>query len=232
MTIFYDFNVTLDNEVINLLSEFDYSGACIFFDVKDYDNRINQFHTLCENTSLNLYNGVRISNMNASQIHANVQKYRSKADFIMVDGGDASINRVICENPSIDIINEPYNNNKNSGINHILAKLLVENNITVNIDLHNVLNTSGYYRVRLFNQINQLFKLEDKYNFRIIISSGSKSFYDVRSPDEIIRLSQLLSIDPDRAKKYISTNPSRLIENTHKRKDSVVDGVRIIKDNL
>ena len=73
-------------------------------------------------------------------------------DLIMANGGDSKINRAICEMPQIDIINHPYLNNRNSGINHVLAKLLVKNNISVNINLMDILKNRGYYKARILNQ--------------------------------------------------------------------------------
>lgn len=231
MTFFYDFNIAPKEEIISTLEDFGFYGACIFYDSERYDDTVKEsFDNLNESTTLNLHHGIYIDESNPQLLYKKTQRFRRKVDFIMANGGNTKINRAICENPQIDIINHPYLNKRNGGINHILAKLLVENNITVNINLCDILFNRGYYRARILNQINQMLLLEKKYGFRTVLSSGSKSFYDVRSPDAMLLLSQLMDMDTNYAKEAISAKPCEIIKNSEKNKDSIVYGVRIIKD--
>ncbi len=232
MTNFYDFNVVPDPEVISTLEKFKFNGACIYYDSEVFDNKdtVDKFNVLNDSTSIDLYRGVRIRQKNASLIFKSVQKFRKSADMIMVDGGDSNINRKICENPSIDVINHPYDNRHNSGINHVLSKLLKENNITVNINIKDILSKWRYFRVRLLDHINQLLYLEAKYKFRVILSSGSESFFDVKSPDSMLRLCGLLDVNQEKAIDYISKNPREVIDHIPVKKSSIVDGVRLIDD--
>ena len=148
----------------------------------------------------------------------------------MANGGDDKINRIICETPQIDIINHPYLHKRNSGINHVLSKLMVENNISVNINFTDILQHRGYFKAKILNQINQLLMLQRKYGFRTVLSRGSRSFYDVRSPKAMLLLSQITDMDMNYATKCISKHPEEIIENITIHKESIVQGVRIIKD--
>lgn len=232
MTTFYDFNILPDEEVISTLEDFGFKGACIFYDSKKYleDNLKESFDEIQETTSLKLYHGIVIDESNPQLLRKEVQRYYKKVDIIMANGGDTKLNRVICETPQIDIINHPYLNKRNSGINHILAKLLKENNISVNINFRDILEHRGYFRARILNQVNQLLMLQRKYDFRCILSSGSESFFDVKSPESMMLLSKLMDINTDYAKKCITTNPEEIVENITIHKESIVQGVRIIKD--
>lgn len=231
MTIFYDFNIAPDIEVIKTLEEFNFNGACIFYDANSYDEDTKEaFNELNESTSLELYHGVCIDETNPQILRKHVQRYYKKVDLIMANGNNEKINRSISESPQIDIINHPYINKRNSGINHVLAKFFKENNISVNINIMDILSNRGFYKAKMLNQINQLLMLQRKYDFRCILSSGSTSFYDVRSPRSLILLSQLMDMDMESGKKLISDNPQEIIKNIGIHKRSVVEGVRIIKD--
>ncbi len=232
MTIFYDFNILPKEEVIETLEDFGFKGACIFYDSKKYleNNLIEKFNELNESTNLNLYHGIVIDETNPQFLRKEVQRHYKKVDLIMANGGDSKINRIICETPQIDIINHPYLNKRNSGINHILAKLLKENNISVNINMRDILEHRGFFRARTLTQINQLIMLQRKYDFRCVLSSGSRSFYDVKSPKSMILLSQLMDMDINYAKKCITQYPEEIIKNITIHKESIVQGVRIIKD--
>lgn len=234
MTIFYDFNVAPKMEVIETLEQFKFSGACVFYDSKMYydekDIVLEKFSQLNESTTLDLYMGIVINETNPQILRKEVQRNYRKVDLIMANGGDDKINRTICETPQIDIFNQPYIEKRNSGINHVLSKLLVENNITVNINLVDILKHKGFFRAKTLNYINQLLMLQRKYGFRTVVSSGSESFYDVRSPRNMILLSQLMDMDMDYARKCITEHPIEIIENITIHKESIVEGVRIIKD--
>lgn len=231
MTNFYDFNIYPDIEVIEQLEKFGYEGACIFYDVEEYDDDcIYDFNQLKESTKLDLYHGLRLKDTNAEILRRNIQKYYRKVDLLMAEGYDSKINRVICESRQIDIFNHPYKGNMNNcGINHVLAKLLNENNITVNIDMKEVLGQKRFFKAKLLNQINQLLTLQDKYEFKTIISSGSRSFYDVRRPEDMILLCKLFNMDKNMAVNNLSSNVSHIINDITLHHESVVDGVRIIK---
>ncbi|RAP51600.1 MAG: hypothetical protein BZ138_04805 [Methanosphaera sp. rholeuAM270] len=232
MTIFYDFNIMPEEEILETLEEFGFKGACIFYDSKNYleNNLKEEFEEINESTKLDLYHGIVIDESNPQLLRKEVQRHYKKVDLIMANGGDESLNRTICETPQIDIINHPYLNKRNSGINQVIAKLLKTNNITVNINLKDILEHRGFYRAKTINKINQLLLLQRKFDFRCTISSGSTSFFDVKSPKSMILLSQLMDMDMDYAKKCITEHPEEIIENITIHEESIVHGVRIIKD--
>lgn len=232
MTTFYDFNIVPNEDVIETLENFGFKGACIFYDSHKYleENLKEQFDELNQSTDLDLYHGIVIDETNPNLLRKEVQRHHRKVDLIMANGGNNKINRIICESPQIDIINHPYLNKKNGGINHVLSKLLVENNITVNINLKDILQHRGFFRSKIINQINQILLLQRKYNFRIVTSSGSDSFYDVKSPKSMILLNQIMDMNSDYSKKCITQHPLEIIENIRIHKESIVEGVRIIND--
>lgn len=231
MTFFYDFNIAPNEEVIQCLEDHKFKGACMFFDADNYDNSCRDiFNYLNENTSLELYHGILISESNPELLRKHVQRYYNKVDLIMVNGLNDKINRVACNLAHVDILNRPYSNKRHCGINHVLASMLVENNITVNIDIYELLHTRQMRRAKLINHVNEMMKLKDKYGFNVIASSSAKSFYDVRSPKNLILLSQLFKVDEEYARKLISDNVSKVINDITIHKESVIDGVRIVHD--
>lgn len=231
MTNFYDFNIYPNPEVIERLEKFGFEGACIFYDTDKYDeDAMENFNQLKESTTLKLYYGIRINESNPQILRRNIQKYYGKVDLLMAEGQNPKVNRAICESRQVDIFNHPHHSNMNNcGINHVLAKLLNDNNITVNIDLGEILHNNRFFKAKILNQISQLLLLQEKYEFKTIITSSSRTFYDVRCPEDMILLSQLFSMDEQTAKKNISANVSKIIEDITIHKQSIVDGVRIIK---
>lgn len=229
MTNFYDFNIKPNIEVVETLEKFGYTGACIFYDCEVYDeNIIEQFNQLCDSTNLKLYHGIRIRERNPQLLSKNVHRYSNKVDLIMADGHNDKINRTICQTRQIDIFNKPYENKNNAGINHILANLLEYNNITLNINMTDVLDHNGFYKAKIISNINQIFELQEKYNFNTIVSSGSKSFYDVKSPEDMQLLSTMFEVDEKNIHKMITSNVEHVINNIERKQKYIIEGVKVI----
>lgn len=230
MTFFYDFNVKPDIDVIKTLDKFNFKGACVFYNAKEVDeNTHDKFEKLQNLTSMDLYYGIYVDEENPQTLRNQVLKNYRKCDIIMVAGGkSAKLNHYTCKIREVDMIDHPYDLRGN-GINHILSRMLVENNITVNINLMDIIKNRGTYRTRTLSQIHNILKMREKFNFRLVFSTGSENFFDVRSPEAMLSLGRLLNIQQDDMTKLISNNVEDVIGNIEMRENSVIEGVRILK---
>ena len=178
---------------------------------------------------MDLYYGIYVDEENPQILRNQVLKNYRKCDIIMVAGGkSAKLNHYTCKIREVDMIDHPYDLRGN-GINHILSRMLVENNITVNINLMDIIKNRGTYRTRTLSQLRNILKMRDKFNFRVVFSTGAENFFDVRSPEAMISLGRLLNIQQDDMTKFISNNVEDVIENINKRQNGVIEGIQILK---
>ncbi|WP_321421071.1 ribonuclease P protein component 3 [uncultured Methanobacterium sp.] len=172
---------------------------------------------------------VEIEAKNQEDLKKQVQKFRKKADVILVHGGDLKINRAATEDPRVDILSHPYRSRFDSGINHVLAVKAAENSVAIEINLKYFLLTRPNQQYRVLNQFRQIMKLHRKYEVPVIITSDTSSFYGLRNPRDIVALAACFGMTKDEAFNALSKTPQEIIYRNKIRDDVVVPGARLVK---
>ncbi|MDO5850872.1 MAG: RNase P subunit p30 family protein [Methanobacteriaceae archaeon] len=229
MTNFYDCNIPANEKILITLEQLGFTGGIIFTETDKFESEQQKVEDLKSICDLELYHGARIKTTNPNHIHKLSQKYLNISDVISVYGGDPTINRIALETPQVKILEHPYNNKQNSGMNHILARKACDNNTTISIDYMDILRNKGYYKAKLLNQIIQLVLIKEKYHFNLMINSGTKSIYDLRTPRAIKILGNLFNMTTSEVNKSISNIPSKVIVDIHNKESFIVNGVRKIE---
>jgi len=172
---------------------------------------------------------VEIEAKNQEDLKKQVQKFRKKADVILVHGGDLKINRAATEDPRVDILSHPYRSRFDSGINHVLAVKAAENSVAIEINLKYFLLTRPNQQYRVLNQFQQIMKLHRKYEVPVIITSDTSSFYGLRNPRDIMALAACFGMTKDEAFNALSKTPQEIIYRNKIRDDVIVPGARLVK---
>ncbi len=112
------------------------------------------------------------------------------SNYNVVLGGDLKTNRKAVENPKVDILLSPENNNKrdfmffrNSGLNQVLCKLAAKNNVAIGFNFSSLLNSSAKDRSRILGRMRQNYRFCKKYKVRMIFSTFAKNKYELRNND-------------------------------------------------
>ena len=141
------------------------------------------------------------------------------ADIIMVAGGDEEINRAASECWEVDVICHPERvsgkdplDQKNSGIDDVMARFMAERGIAIEICLSELLSCYGVVRAQLMGRMRQNIMLAKKYKTPIIITSGARDRFGMRAPQDLCSLGITLGMDPGMAKKAVSDYPAMLIK--------------------
>ncbi|MBV1767414.1 MAG: ribonuclease P, partial [Methanobacterium sp.] len=69
-----------------------------------------------------------------------------------------------------------------------------------------------------------------KFHFPLLITSGARTIYDLRTPQDIMALYRCLGLNKEEILMAISVSPSFILDYNQQRKDMVVDGVKIIDE--
>ena len=129
-----------------------------------------------------------------SVIDTSLSELRKQIDktkgLIVVRGGDLKINRALVENKKVDVLLSPERNDKkdsmffrNSGLNQVLCKLAVKNNVSIGFDFSSLLNSSGKKRAIILGRMRQNYKFCKKYKVKMVFSTFAKNKYELRSND-------------------------------------------------
>jgi len=229
---FYDLhlkgrNFQEDHQLLKEAQRLGYSGASITYPDKSYENAQETFKRLRrEFRGFEVARGVSISAETPRQLKRKVQRFREKADVILVEGGDAKINRAACEDIKVDILSKPYKGRRDPGINHILARTAAENNVAIELNTGDIINSYLKVRVKIFEYLREIIKLQRKFKFPIIIASGATTTYDLRTPRDLIALFKCINIKEEKIIEALSTIPESILKFNKERDSMIIIGVK------
>lgn len=119
---------------------------------------------------------------------------------------------------------------KASGLNQILAKLAVKNNIIISFPFTTLLNSKPLLRSKIIGRIQQNIKICRKYKVKTAIASFASNPYELRSESDLKSLALTLGMTPQQAKELFSSVYNRIQENIKKKsKDYIAEGIELIE---
>jgi len=155
---------------------------------------------------------------------------RKEFDLLLVRGGTNFMNRIAVENRGVDILTHPDYERKDCGINHVLARLAKENEVAIEINFREVLNSEGLIRKNVLANHMEIIKLYKKFKFPLIVSSGALSHWQIKDPKVLISYLVTLGLEMKEAKEALSVTPKKIIERAKEwRSDKwIMPGVRVV----
>jgi len=156
---------------------------------------------------------------------------RRDYDILLVRGTNLNLNRKAVQTREVDILTHPEYNRKDSGLNHVMAKLAAKNQVAVEINFREILLSSKNTRSRIMRHIQNNVKLCKKYKTPIIISSGAVSHWQMKDPKVLISMGCLLGLKLNEAKDALSKTPGNMIKMVKERRDKrwIRPGVKVVE---
>ncbi|MDR2830722.1 MAG: ribonuclease P subunit P30 [Methanobrevibacter sp.] len=234
--IFHDFNLrgrnlSTDLQLVNEASRLGWNHLNLVYDLDNFEN-FDYKEDLIENISddnLTLGFTLELNPKSPNEIRKNINKFRKKVNFISVLGGDTKINRLTCENRFIDILSRPYFKRYDAGLNHVLVKEAIKNNVTIELCFNDILKSYSSYRSKILSNFRDVIKLYEKFKFNLIVSSRAESIFDIRSPRDIIAIFRSLGLNEVDIDNIFCIYPKNMIDFANERDKIVVLGVKEIK---
>lgn len=172
---------------------------------------------------------VLVKAANAAEMDAIVEKVRGKAEIVAVSGGDYDTNRAACLNPKVDILLHPEQGRHDSGLDHICARAAQENEVAIELNLHEILESFKRNRVRVLTHMRRNILLCSKYGAKMIVTSGARSKWELRTGRELASIAAVLGIELGKAIEAVSVVPSEMIaKNRAKLSGALWEGVRVV----
>jgi ribonuclease P/MRP protein subunit RPP1 len=230
---FYDLHVhtalsigenTVD-EVVEMAKRLGLSGLGI---VRYYTGRVEK---IPERKDIDLVSAMIIKPDNGEELDALAKKIRNKVEILMVHGGSYDINRAACENSMIDILCHPELGRRDSGLDHICVKSAQENNVAIEINFREILESYKRQRVYILSSMMKNIKLCNKYNAHAVTTSGAVTKWGLRSGRELAAITNLFGLDLGKAIASVSTIPTEIVtKNREKLANKRWEGVNVIEE--
>ena len=108
---------------------------------------------------------------------------------IIFSSNDDDMNRKVLEKLPINILllnlsnRKDFQKQRNSGFNHVLAKIAKKKNITIGINLDEIINSDSKTKARILARVRQNIRLCAKYKVRMKFVSikEKRNLYDLKS---------------------------------------------------
>ena len=210
----FDEAIQYKDDLIEELSSIDFNQT--------YRNKKTNF----EHAEISM--GINILNANSNEVRKIVNKYRDKSNYISCLGGDLKINRSVCENSKIDVLSRPYYKRRDSGMNHVLAKEAARNNVAIELCFRDILNNHLRYRSNVISSFKEILMFHRKFKFPLILTTDSKSIYDVRSTRDIVTFFKSIGFSEEEIYNGFYYYPKQIVDFNKERKSMIVKGVKLI----
>jgi len=234
---FYDLHVKPDqtDQAYQTLAGIGWTGACR---VTSGGPESKPAEERSVDLSLPMMRGVLITPKTPDSVQKMARcALESGTDIVLVAGGDEEINRAASECWEVDILCHPERvpgkdplDQKNSGIDDVMARFMAERGIAIEICLSEILSCYGVVRAQVMGRMRQNIKLAKKYKTPIIITSGARDRFGMRAPQDLFSLGITLGMDAGMAKKAVSDYPAILIKKSSDRRgsDVLLAGLEVI----
>lgn len=160
-----------------------------------------------------------------------LKRIRMEYDVLLVEGSNLNLNRRAVETKEVDILTHPEFGRKDSGFNHVMARLAHENNVAIEINFRQILLSSKKTRSHIIHNMRRNIMLCKKYKTPIVISSGAISHWQLKDPKVLISMGCLLGLELEEAKKALSEVPENIIKMIRKKQDKkwIRPGVEVVE---
>ena len=234
--MFFDLNIkgsSLENN-IKLAAEasrYGWEHINFSYNQNDFQNALDLKEDLSKNLEdvISFDYTLEIKSTNIDEIRKNVNRFRSKALCISVVGGDLKVNRAVLENVRVDVLSRPYLKRYDSGINHILAKEAVYNNVAIELCFKDILRTYLAPRAKVISNFRDIYTLYRKFDFPLILSSRAESVFDIKTTHDFISVFKQTGLTDEEIDKSFKTAED-ILEFNRNRDNLIFRGVRRVDD--
>lgn len=165
------------------------------------------------------------------ELEREVKKSRNRTEILMVHGGNYDVNRAACENSMVDILCHPELERRDSGLDHICVKAAQENNVAIEINFREILESYKRKRVNTLSGIKRNVKLCRKYGANIVTVSGAITKWELRPGRELAAVAKIMGLDLGEAMTTTSSVPEEMVRiNREKLANKRLEGVSISED--
>lgn len=139
------------------------------------------------------------------------------------------MNRAVVENVKADVLSRPYLRRFDSGLNHVLAKEAVKNNVAIELCFKDVLKSYLSYRSKIISNFRDVYTLYRKFDFPLVLSSRAESVFDVKTTHDFIAFFNQTGLSEEEINKSFITS-SEILKFNENRDKMIFKGVRRVDD--
>lgn len=138
--------------------------------------------------------GVEIRAEDPSQASGYLGSHRRDATVLVLHGGSTALNRFAVRQERVDVLAHPM---RGGDLNHVLVKAAKEHGVRLEVNLADVLRTSGGSRVRALSGLRKLRELISAYDAPYVVSGDPSGHLQLRAPRALLAVGEVIGFDPE-----------------------------------
>jgi len=112
-------------------------------------------------------------------------------ELIYVQAGESGFNRQVLTTPGVQVLADLHTTPKD-GFDRHCAQLAAERGIGIDLSVRPLIELRDIARQRVIRRYEEIFTLQNRYEFPIVLSSHASDITHLKSPREMIRLFSLV----------------------------------------
>jgi len=146
-------------------------------------------------SDVDVVEGVEVRAEDPTQASGYVGNFRPEYTILCLHGGTPALNRFAVEQERVDVLCHPMRGD--GDLNHVLVRAARENGVRIEVNLADVLRTSGGPRVQVLQGLRKLRELIGTYEAPYVVSADPFSHLHLRAPRELLALGETIGFDAD-----------------------------------
>ncbi len=181
---------------------------------------------------LDVHLGAKLKPEDPEDLADMLQQFRELVEVVAVHGGDAAVNRAATEDPRVDVLAHPENGRTDAGLDHVMVKQAAANNVAVQLNLRQLLETYGKVRSHILSHMRRNVRLADHFDAPVIVSSGATTVWQLRAPRELAAFPRVMGRGVEHSFDTVSAVPRRILERAEQvtREEFIRPGVEVVND--
>ncbi len=165
-----------------------------------------------------IYTGIEIVTTSVSDLRQKLRRYWSKVPMVVVQGGEERINMAAVKDHRVDILSNPCGEKWDRGeLKPQMLKYAAMNGVAIEFNLSVIIESRRGKRARILRRLAENLELMRKYRAMPLLTTNTRSIYDLRAPREMIALASLCGMERGDAIRALSEIPAGILTRRWKR---------------
>jgi ribonuclease P/MRP protein subunit RPP1 len=190
-----------EEEFIQMCRKLGYNKVYLVYDSEKTDglkDKIKDIKARYSKGNLKAYAGVKCP-------EKDIKKFSSFSDIVLCKSGEND--RAVLERFRPDVLYDleyqkrsDFLHNKNSGMNHVMAKIAAKNGVAIGVNLSKLFDSPSHIRTKAIPRIKQNIELCRKSKARFVAFSLASSPYLMRAPGDVVAYLKILGMTAPQAR--------------------------------
>jgi len=218
--------------MINKSSELGYHLIGIPIQPNLMRDTIHELQHICSDAEINLVTRLDLVPNTPHELLLDLRRFRRRFEIVSVMCNSKSVARQAAKDRRVDLLSFPATNLRKRFFDYAEAELASKALSSLEIDLAPLLSLKGLSRIRLLSRLRKELVIAKKFGVSVILSSGAKDPYFMRSPYDYAALAALFDMLQEPALCALSENPLAIIKRNREKlnSDYIAPGIRIIRN--